>query len=44
MVVKAARIRAGALAAGRLRFLGPDQAQRLYGLEDERARRQRLAG
>jgi rhamnose utilization protein RhaD (predicted bifunctional aldolase and dehydrogenase) len=44
MVVKAARIRLGALAAGRLRFLPPDQAQRLYGREDERARRQRLAG
>jgi rhamnose utilization protein RhaD (predicted bifunctional aldolase and dehydrogenase) len=44
MVVKAARIRLGALAAGRLRFLPPDQAERLYGREDERARRQRLAG
>jgi rhamnose utilization protein RhaD (predicted bifunctional aldolase and dehydrogenase) len=44
MVVKAARIRAGALAVGRPRFLAPDQAQRLYGREDERARRQRLAG
>jgi rhamnose utilization protein RhaD (predicted bifunctional aldolase and dehydrogenase) len=43
MAVKAARVRAGALAAGNLRFLPPDEAQRLCAREDERARRQRLA-
>jgi rhamnose utilization protein RhaD (predicted bifunctional aldolase and dehydrogenase) len=43
MAVKAARVRAGALAAGKLRFLPDGEAERLYGREDERARRQRLA-
>jgi len=45
MAVKAARIRFGALATGGpLRFLPAGQASRLYGREDERARRARLAG
>jgi rhamnose utilization protein RhaD (predicted bifunctional aldolase and dehydrogenase) len=43
MAVKAARVRAGALAVGELRFLPDGEAQRLYGRADERARRQRLA-
>jgi rhamnose utilization protein RhaD (predicted bifunctional aldolase and dehydrogenase) len=44
MAVKAARIRVGALATGgRLRFLSAGQALRLYGRQDERARRERLA-
>jgi hypothetical protein len=42
MAVKAARVRAGALAAGKLRFLPDGEAERLYDREDERARRQRL--
>ncbi len=45
MAVKAARIRLGALSTGGpLRFLPAGQAARLYGREDERARRERLAG
>jgi rhamnose utilization protein RhaD (predicted bifunctional aldolase and dehydrogenase) len=45
MAVKAARIRVGALATGgALRFLPAQQAVRLYGREDERARRERLTG
>lgn len=43
MAVKAARVRAGALAAGTLQFLPDGEAERLYGREDERARRRRLA-
>ena len=43
MAVKAARVRSGALAAGKLRFLPDGEAKRLYGREDERARRQRLS-
>lgn len=43
MAVKAARVRAGALAAGKLRFLPDGEAERLCGREDEQARRQRLA-
>ena len=43
MAVKAARVRAGALAAGKLRFLPEGEAERLCGREDERARLQRLA-
>ncbi len=45
MTVKAAHIRLGALATGgALRFLPAEQAVRLYAREDERARRERLAG
>jgi rhamnose utilization protein RhaD (predicted bifunctional aldolase and dehydrogenase) len=45
MAVKAARIRLGALSTGAtLRFLPAGQAARLYGRDDERARRERLAG
>jgi ribulose-5-phosphate 4-epimerase/fuculose-1-phosphate aldolase len=36
MTVKAARVRSGALAAGKLRFLPDGEAERLYGREDER--------
>jgi rhamnose utilization protein RhaD (predicted bifunctional aldolase and dehydrogenase) len=42
MAVKAARIRHGTLTARGPNFLGSDQAARLFGREDERARRQRL--
>lgn len=42
MAVKAARIRHGSLAAGGPHFLSSEQAARLFGREDERARRQRL--
>jgi ribulose-5-phosphate 4-epimerase/fuculose-1-phosphate aldolase len=43
MVVKAAQIRLGALAAGGLRFLPSGEAERLYEREDERGRRRQLA-
>ncbi|HEY6591924.1 MAG TPA: class II aldolase/adducin family protein [Actinomycetota bacterium] len=43
MAVKAARIRLGTLAAGGPRFLGGGQAARLFGREDEQARRKGLA-
>lgn len=44
MAVKAARIRLGTQAAGGPNFLGGEQAARLAGREDERARMQHLAG
>jgi rhamnose utilization protein RhaD (predicted bifunctional aldolase and dehydrogenase) len=43
MAVKAARVRLGTQAAGGPSFLSPDQADRLTGREDERARLRRLA-
>ena len=44
MAVKAARVRLAALPAGPLVFLPAGQAERLFGREDERSRRERLAG
>jgi rhamnose utilization protein RhaD (predicted bifunctional aldolase and dehydrogenase) len=43
MAVKGARIRSGTLGAGGPAFLGAEQAARLFGREDERARRKGLA-
>jgi rhamnose utilization protein RhaD (predicted bifunctional aldolase and dehydrogenase) len=43
MAVKGARIRSGTLGAGGPAFLGAEQAARLFGREDEQARRKGLA-
>jgi hypothetical protein len=43
MAVKGAHIRSGTLGAGGPAFLGAEQAARLFGREDEQARRKGLA-